>query len=108
MPPDTQDELLVGPVAQSRRPFTGDTFKRAVERQQDCSARFVRSVLVWELLKGEIVEERTVHLFDLFGCEAASMAYAWRSGPRIVVVTHGGAAVGPAEAVQAVLQEGRT
>lgn len=102
MPPDTQRELLPDLVSQGRGLSGIGAIKSAVEGQQRCTARFVKSVLIWELLKGEIVEERMVHLFELYGCEATTMAYAWKSGPDVVVVAHGGAALGPAEAVQAV------
>lgn len=85
--------------------LTINSLQHAVEARQKCTARFVESVVVWELLKGEIVEERTVHVFDLRGHPEATTAYAWRSSPEVRsnIVLRQGEIEGPEDAVRAVI-----
>jgi hypothetical protein len=84
-----------------------DSLKHAVEGQCGGAATFVRTELVWELLKGELINEHFVHIFGLTGHPEATTAYAWssqgRRGLRRFVVLHLGKVTGPDEAVRAML-----
>lgn len=104
MPPDVPHGSLTD-SAFGADALTINSLQHAVEARQRCAATFVESVIVWELLKGEIVEERTVHVFDLDGHPEAAIAYAWRSPAesQSTIVLRQGEIVGPEDAVRAVI-----
>lgn len=104
MPPDGPHGALPDPASIGDA-LTINSLRHAVEVRQGCSAKFVEAVVVWELLKGELVEERTVHVFDLRGHPEAAVAYAWRSPaePRSIIVLRQGEIAGPEDAVRAVI-----
>jgi hypothetical protein len=104
MPPDGPHGALPEP-AFATEALTINSLQHAVEARQGCAARFVESVVVWELLKGEIVEERIVHVFDLCGHPEAMTAYAWRSPSErhSNIVLRQGEIAGPDDAVRAVI-----
>lgn len=104
MPPDVPHGTLPDPAFVADA-LTINSLRHAVEARQGCAAKFVEAVVVWELLKGEIVEERTVHVFDLRGHPEAAVAYAWRSSaePQSTIVLRQGEIVGPEDAVRAVI-----
>lgn len=52
---------------------------RAVEHQHDCKARLVQSVPVKETHGADTVWEGVVHVFEIYGNDKATMAYAWSS-----------------------------
>ena len=54
-----------------------EALQQAVEGLHDCKASLNRVEQVRETFKGETAWEGTVHVFDLEGHEAASVAYAW-------------------------------
>lgn len=96
--PDVSHNVLHG-LLPDQQGLPVDSLKRAVEARHSCSARFARSIVVWELLKGEIVEEHSVYVFDLEGLDEVPTAFAWQSRSRIFVVLQCGDVSGPAEAV---------
>jgi hypothetical protein len=101
MPPDSGDRrgLSLKPPCDAV-----EALRQIVEREHRCIARPIGCVVVWELLRGAIVQERTVHTFDLLGHGAAPTAYAWNIGDQSIVMPHAGEVCGPAEAVGATLR----
>lgn len=90
-------------------PDTLLTLRYAVEKTHGCKAKCTDKVTVHEKQSGRTVWYGTVHVFDLFGHETASRAYAWTitdepgKAPRVVTVLHKGLVAGASEAVRAVM-----
>lgn len=104
MPPDASHGALPSPSFDTEA-LAISGLRHAIESRLACVAQFVESVVVWELLKGEIVEERTVYVFDLAGHPETTVAYAWRSAAELqsTIVLRQGDIVGPDDAVRAVI-----
>ncbi|MBN9540310.1 MAG: hypothetical protein IKE60_31310 [Reyranella sp.] len=104
MPPDASHGALPSPSFDTEA-LAISSLRHAIESRHGCAARFAESVVVWELLKGEIVEERTVYAFDLSGHPETTVAYAWRSATDLqsTIVLRQGDIVGPDDAVRAVI-----
>jgi hypothetical protein len=84
------------------------TLRSAVEKAHGCKAKCVDRVTVHEKERGRTIWYGTVHVFDLYGHETASRAYAWPLSDeareaRVVTVLHKGLVTGPAEAVRGVM-----
>jgi len=90
-------------------PDTLLTLRYAVENAHGCKARCAEKVTVHEKMGGRTVWYGTVHIFDLYGHERASRAYAWTTNaedgkaPQVVTVLHKGLVTGPSEAVRAIM-----
>jgi hypothetical protein len=86
-----------------------DQLQRAVEHQHHCKARLVQSVPVKEEHDGKTVWEGVVHVFEIYGHDKATAAYAWSSPiegsdkRRFFAVLHLGPVTGPVEAVRAAI-----
>jgi hypothetical protein len=86
-----------------------DQLRQAVERQHNCKARLVQSVPVKEENDGKTVWEGVVHVFEIYGNDKATVAYAWSSPiegsdkRRFFAVLHLGPVTGPVEAVRAAI-----
>jgi hypothetical protein len=83
--------------------------QRAVEHQHDCKARLVQSVPVKETHGPDTVWEGVVHVFETYGHDKATAAYAW-SYPiegsdkrRFVTVLHQPPVTSSVEAVRAAI-----
>jgi hypothetical protein len=85
----------------------------AICRTHGGEPRFVESVPIREVFKGQTVWEGVVHVFDLTGHRAASRAYAWSQKVegtvkgKFVVVLHQGPVYSPLTAVRAAIQEAK-
>ena len=85
------------------------TLRNAVEKAYGCKAKCVGKVTVHEKRHGRTVWYGTVHVFELFGHERASRAYAWTiiggggEAPQVATVLHKGLVAGPSDAVRAVM-----
>ncbi len=89
-----------------------DQLKRAVEAQYGCRATLAQSVPVRETFGVKPVWEGIVHVFDLAGHPAATMAYAWSSPikgsdkRRFFAVLHQSRVTSPIDAVRAAIVSG--
>jgi len=86
-----------------------DDLKTAVEHQHNCKARLVQSVPVKETHGADTAWEGVVHVFEIYGHDKATAAYAWSSPiegsdkRRFFAVLHLGPVTGPVEAVRAAI-----
>ena len=86
-----------------------DKLKCAVESPHAGTATHVQSVLVTEMVKGKMVWEGVVHVFDLADNPKATRAYAWSSPldgstkRRLFAVLHIPPITSPVAAVRAVI-----
>jgi len=99
----------VGSDGTSNMPDALLTLRYAVEKAHGCNAKCADKVTVHEKQRGRTVWYGTVHVFDLYGHDSASRAYAWTISddvgepPRVITVLHKGLVTGPSEAVRAVM-----
>jgi len=90
-------------------PDTQITLRSAVEKAHGCRAKCVDKVTVHERQCGHTVWYGTVHVFDLYGHESASRAYAWTiigqggEAPQVATVLHKGLVTCPSEAVRTLM-----
>ena len=90
-------------------PDTILTLRYAVEKAHGCKAKCAEKVTVHEKQGGRTVWYGTIHVFNLYGHDSASRAYAWtviedpQETPQVVTVLHKGLVTGPSEAVRAVM-----
>jgi len=83
--------------------------QRTVEHQHHCKARLVQSVPVKETHGADTVWEGVVHVFDIYGNDKATAAYAWSSPlegttkRRFFAVLHQGPVKSPLDAVRAAI-----
>lgn len=54
-----------------------EALQQAIERLHNCKARYKEKVHITERLKGKIVWDGDVYLFDLKKHHSAKLAYAW-------------------------------
>jgi hypothetical protein len=86
-----------------------EQLQRAVEHQHHCKARLVQSVPVKETHGAETVWEGVVHVFEIYGNDKATAAYAWSSPiegstkRRFFAVLHQGPVKSPLDAVRAAI-----
>jgi arginine utilization protein RocB len=82
---------------------------RTVEHQHHCKARLVQSAPVKETHGEETVWEGVVHIFEIYGHDKATIAYAWSSPiegsdkRRFFAVLHQGPVKSPVDAVRAAI-----
>lgn len=87
------------------------TLRYAIEKAHGCKAKCADKVTVHEKQRGRTVWYGTVHVFDLYGHDSASRAYAWTisddvgEAPRVITVLHKGLVTGPSEAVRAIMAQ---
>ena len=92
-------------------PDTLLTLRYTVEKAHGCKAKCADKVTVHEKQRGRTIWYGTVHVFDLYGHDSASRAYAWTIGddvgeaPRVITVLHKGLVTGPSEAVRAIMAQ---
>src|SRR5436190_23629651 len=59
-------------------PKNFESLRRAIKAIHGCDSRYVESVPVHEVFRGETAWKGTVEVFDLLGHEKAKRAYAWQ------------------------------
>lgn len=83
--------------------------KTAIERLHNCKSKWIKSVPIKEIFKGETVWEGVVQVFDLIDHPTAKKCYAWSyivddSGKRkFYAVLHRGPVDSPEKAVKAAI-----